>query len=116
VYADDETVPFIFGLFRETSFPRLRHLGLSLDLFYAGHLIGDGESQAIFDPMAGRDGYIHPVRDWMLDPSLAAHLESIVITMPCIDILKHAQDFFALFGEANRPEVLRVRSESVRLD
>jgi hypothetical protein len=115
VYANDETVPFIFGLFRDTPFPRLRHLGLDLDLFHAGHLSVEGEPHAIFDPMTIRDGFSHLMHEWMLDPSLAAQLESIVITMHCIDVLKRARDFFALFGEANRPEILRVRPESVRL-
>jgi hypothetical protein len=55
------------------------------------------------------------VREWALEPSLAAQLESIAITMYAIDILKRARDFFALFGEASRPEILRVRPESVRL-
>jgi hypothetical protein len=107
VYADDETVPFIFGLFRETSFPRLRHLGLDLGPSNKPH--------ATFDPMAIRDGSSHLVREWALEPSLAAQLESIAITMCAIDILKRARDFFALFGEASRPEILRVRPESVRL-
>jgi hypothetical protein len=107
VYADDETVPLIFGLSRKTSFPRLRHLRLDLGPSY--------ESHTTFDPMAIRNGSSHLVREWALEPSLAAQLESISITMRAIDVLKRARDFFALFGEANRPEILRVRPESVRL-
>jgi hypothetical protein len=113
VYASDEMVPFIFGLFRKTSFPQLRHL--SLGSLHSWHAFLDGEPHMTFDPMAIPDGSSHRVHDWMLDPSLAVQLESIVITLPRINVLKRARDFFALFGEANRPEVLRVRPESVRL-
>jgi hypothetical protein len=116
VYPDEETVPFISGLLRKTSFPRLRHLCLDIGTSYVGHLVMDGDLHATFNPLAaGRDGSGHSIHNWVLTSSLATQLESVLITLPHIGVLKRARDFFMLFGEANRPEILRVLPESLQL-
>jgi hypothetical protein len=117
VYSNEETVPFIFGLLRKTSFPRLRHLCLDIGTSYAGHLMmTHGNLHATFNPLAtGRDGSSHSIHNWVIPSSLATQLESVLVTLPHIEVLKRARDFFMLFGEANRPEILRVLPESLQL-
>jgi hypothetical protein len=102
----------IFGLLRQTLFPELLHLALKLHTERLDHLRSP-DGTVVFDPLhTGKDG--HPAQDWTLPLSIAAQLNTVDISLPQIEVLKHAGGFFELFGEANRPAVLRVIAEGVR--
>jgi hypothetical protein len=119
-------MPFVFGLLRSTSFPQLRSLLVELVDTDANrrarrarrsdHLHREDTTEVVFNPFNAGGESVHSVQPWVLNRSLAAQLESIHISMSPIDVLAHATAFFELFGEANRPEVLRVSPERVRLE
>jgi hypothetical protein len=112
VYPDHESVPVIFGLLRQTLFPELLHLALKLHTERLTHLRSP-DGTVVFDPLhTSKDG--HPAQDWTLPLSIAAKLDTVDIALPRIEALKHADHFFELFGQANRPEVLRVVTNGVR--
>jgi hypothetical protein len=108
-----EVVPLIFRFLQETTLPGLRHLTITLDTLWP-LLFGSGVNT--FDPIRYLDeddsGIAHT---WELDHSLAARLESLVINLHALDALEHANEFFQLFGTANRPGVLRVLPEHIQL-
>jgi hypothetical protein len=58
---------------------------------------------------------VHTGQEWTIGDELATQLERIDIMLPRIDALAHTKEFLGLFGAANRPGVLRVLPEDVRL-
>jgi hypothetical protein len=115
VYPDREAVPFIFGLLRLTAFPRLCSLFIELEAEDLQHLPHE-DNIVVFDPFHAGGASDHTVQQWVIDRSLAARLECVHISLPRIDVLLHATEFSELFGAANRPGVLRVLPERVRLE
>jgi hypothetical protein len=115
IYPDEESIPFIFGLLRLTTFPRLRSLIIELEAEDLQHLPHE-DNIVVFDPFHAGGASDHTVQQWAIDRSLAARLECVHISLPRIDVLLHATEFSELFGAANRPGVLRVLPERVRLE
>jgi hypothetical protein len=111
ISSDEESVPFIFGLLRLTTFPRLRSLFIELE-----PSVPHKEDIVVFDPFQAGGASDHTVQVWTIDRSLAARLECVHISLIGIDVLHRATDFLELFGAANRPGVLCVLPARVRLD
>jgi hypothetical protein len=111
IYSDEESIPFIFGLLRLTTFPRLRSLFIELE-----PSMPHKEDIVVFDPFQASVTSNHTVQQWSIDHSLAARLECVHISLIRIYKLLRAPDFLELFGAANRPAMLRVLPERVTLD
>jgi hypothetical protein len=69
-----------------------------------------------FDPvLSASDSEMHDMREWALPASLADRLNTVIVDFEGITELRHTADYLRLFGNANRPDVLRVRAGATRL-
>jgi hypothetical protein len=108
IYYEHWTVPGIFGLLRETSFPKLRRLHV---LFPGPEAVFIVQGRQVrFDPLVAYSGSVlfRQLRDWTMDAPAAERLESVLVEMRSITEFCHANAFLELFGSANRPGVMRV--------
>jgi hypothetical protein len=95
-----------FGLLGATSVPRLQNLRLIYNesRFPAGQRV-------VFDPY----GWLAGPEDLVLKDALASQLQTVEVEWTNVDVNMRASSFLALFGVANRTEVLRVLPDSVEL-
>jgi hypothetical protein len=109
-------VPFICGILRQTSFPALRRLHITLEAL-KDHRARNTEGQLRFDPLptyVANDLSPQP-EAWMIPSSLTEGLESVLVELKGITEFCHTSAFLALFGNGNRPDVLRVSSGGAQL-
>jgi hypothetical protein len=99
----------LFRLLMETQFPRLRSLSLSLGDYW-GNARKNPDEWNVWDPFelpSARTG------EWALPPGLAAQLVRVTLDLSCFDEIANARAFFALFGCAGEPGIMRVVPERV---
>jgi hypothetical protein len=119
VFPDEEALPLVMDLLRETTFVGLRQLEIVIDhdvpdpAAWSGVFKCDNNGPAFYPFQPLHSGVSLEHRS--LDPALAAQLEEITISFPRIRTLHQASRFLATFGEANRPGVLRFLPPTVIL-
>jgi hypothetical protein len=120
VFPDEEALPLLMNLLRQTTFVGLRWLEVLIDDDHDAHdpdVPCDNNGSA-FDPfkLVQSENAV-PLEHGSLEPALAGQLEEIIISLPRIHTLQlyQASRFLAAFGEANRPGVLRFLPSTVIL-
>jgi hypothetical protein len=112
--------PQLFRFFYATSFPALQHLSIfardpevriSPSQLRAVRVHHPDPSMVRANPLEGIDD----MRELALPQPLAARLQTVDLWFADIDVLERATDFLLLFGAANRPGVLRVRPDTIKL-
>jgi hypothetical protein len=111
VFPDEEALPLLMELLRQTTFVGLRRLEvlIACDAHdpYWSDVPWDNNGPAFdpFKPVQSENGV--PLEPGSLEPALAGQLEEIIISLPWARTLYQASRFLAAFEEANRPGVLR---------
>jgi hypothetical protein len=111
-HCEDAMVMTLFRLLMETEFPRLRLLSLSLGDYW-GCAREDPDEWNVWDPFerpSARTG------EWALPSGLAAQLARVTIDLRDFDEIANARAFFALFGCAGEPGIMRVVPERVAVN
>jgi hypothetical protein len=115
---DQEALPVLMALLKETTFVGLRQLEVLIDRHVQSPYRRDwpcDDNGPAFDPFKLVRSSAPLDEHGTLGPVLAGQLEEIIISMPRIPTLYQASRFLAAFGEANRPGVLRFHPATVIL-
>jgi hypothetical protein len=111
LFAHSESHMNICRLLTETQFLGLRSLYLLLVDYWPNITTHHIRKECnVWDPVAlssERTG------EWTLPPGLAAQLTRVTLDLSCFDEIVNARAFFALFGRAGKPGVMRIVPDRV---